>query len=71
MHSEAGISIAAASLSLRITISSLITGVHVQCKDMDEILEAEEAITIAAQNLKSYLSAASTFNGQEELIQLG
>jgi hypothetical protein len=67
---KAGARMAMASLSLRITISSLIAGVHVECKDMDELLDAEAQITEAGRNLKSYLQEASSFRGEERLIEL-
>jgi hypothetical protein len=65
-----GISAAAASLSLRVTIDSLIRGVHVECKSLSELLEAEAAIVQAANNLKSYLETATTFDGREDIIEL-
>ena len=55
---------------MRITISSLIAGVHIECKSMAEIGEAEEAIIEAAQNSKAHLESANTFSGQEELIEI-
>lgn len=67
---RASVSAAMAGLSLRITIHSLIAGVHVECKSMQELLEAEEAIVTAAQNLKSYLETAATFDGRENIIEL-
>src|ERR1700730_12905363 len=33
-----------AALSLRVTVNSLMSGVHVECKDMGELLDAENAI---------------------------
>jgi hypothetical protein len=67
---RAAISATAAALSLRITVDGLIAGVHVECKDMNELMEAEEAITEAARNLKAELGAANTFTGQEQVIDL-
>jgi hypothetical protein len=67
---RAGISATAAALSLRITITSLMSGVHVECKSMAELLGAETAIVEAASNLRSYLETAATFDGQEEIIEL-
>jgi hypothetical protein len=67
---RAGVSGVIASLSLRITIDSLCAGVHVECKSMEELLEAEEAITVAARNLKSYVEVSTTFSGQEEIVEL-
>ena len=67
---RAGVSAAAAALSLRVTIDSLMSGVHVECKNMDELLEAERAIREAAQNLRAYLDVARTFDGREEIVEL-
>ena len=59
-----------AALSLRITVDSLMKGVHVECKDMNELLEAEDAIKEAGQNLKAHLEAVTTFDGREETFEL-
>lgn len=66
---RAGISATAAALSLRITISSLIGGVHVECKSMAELMEAEAAIIEAARNVRDYLDLAETFDGREEILE--
>jgi hypothetical protein len=66
---RAGISGAMAGLSLRITVYGLISGVHVECKDMNELLGAKSAIVEAAENLRSYLDVAATFDGREEIIE--
>lgn len=59
---------AMARLSLNVTVGSLANGQHIECKSLDELLEAEEAIMTACQNLKAYLNAAETFDGREVLI---
>jgi hypothetical protein len=64
------LSLAMASLALRITIDSLLRGVHVECKSLSEIQEAEQAITQAGKNLKSYIEAANSFDGREHVIEL-
>jgi hypothetical protein len=64
---RAGVSATMASLSLRITVYSLMGGVHVECKSMIELLGAERAIREAAENLRTYLDLAATFDGQEEI----
>lgn len=61
-------SMAMAKLSLTISIDSLTRGQHIECKDLEETLGAEEAIMQACQNLKGYLQTAATFNGQEQVI---
>jgi hypothetical protein len=66
---RATVSATAAALSLRITVSSLMSGVHIECKSMGELLGAETAIVEAAQNLRSYLDTAATFDGREEIIE--
>lgn len=61
-------SIAMAKLNLTITVEGLVSGAHIECKDMDELLGAEEAILQACQNFKAFLEAAATFDGREVLI---
>jgi hypothetical protein len=57
------------ALSLRVTVDSLVAGQHIECKDLDELLGAEEAIRDACGNLKAYLETALTFDGREEIIE--
>lgn len=66
---RASVSAAMASLSLRITVDGLISGVHIECKNMNELLAAESAIVEAGRNLKSFLETAQTFDGREEIIE--
>jgi len=61
--------VAAASLSLRVTIDSLTGGEHIECKDLDELLGAEGAIIESCRNVKAYLDAATTFDGREEVVE--
>jgi hypothetical protein len=57
--------LAMSALSLNITFNKLVEGTHVECKDMDELLGAEEAIEQAAEAAKTYLALAETFDGRE------
>ena len=66
---RAGISATAAALSLRVTINSLMSGVHVECKSMGELMEAETAIVEAARSVRDYLDLAETFDGREEVLE--
>lgn len=61
-------SVAFAAMNLNISIASLQKGQHVECKSMDELLGAEDAIMTACQNLRGYLDTAATFDGREVLI---
>lgn len=65
---RAGVSAARASLALRITVSSLMAGVHVECKSMEELLEAESAIRQAKDNLEGQIEAIRSFDGSEDVI---
>ena len=58
-------SMALASMTLNITIASLQQGHHIECKDMNEVLEAENTLREACKNLTSWLDAAKTFDGRE------
>lgn len=59
---------AISAMRLTITINSLQRGQHIECKSLDELLGAEDAIMTACENLKGYLAAASTFDGREVLV---
>jgi len=61
-------SVAMAAMNLNISIESLQRGQHVECKSLDELLAAEQAIMDACQNLRGYLDTAATFDGREILI---
>ena len=61
-------SLALAAMNLNITIASLERGHHIECKSMEELLDAEDELIGACKNLKAYLDAAATFDGRELLI---
>src|SRR5438105_9057838 len=60
---------AAMSMSLRCTVDSLISGQHIECKDLDELMGAEGQITDATKTTKAYLELAQTFDGREEVLE--
>jgi hypothetical protein len=57
------------ALSLRVTVDGLMSGQHIECKDLDELLGAEAAIIDACKSLKAYLETAQTFDGREEVVE--
>lgn len=60
--------VAMAATRLNITIASLERGQRIECKSLDEVLGAQEALMTACENLKGYLDAAETFDGREVLF---
>jgi hypothetical protein len=62
---KAWASFAMSKMALTVTVNSLIQGQHIECKDMGELMGAEEAIHTACQNLKRYLENAKAFDGRE------
>jgi hypothetical protein len=62
-------SLALAKMSLNISIDSLAKGHEVECKDLDELLGAEDAMRTACENLKGYLEVANSFDGREEVLE--
>ena len=62
-------SMALASMNLSITIASLQQGHHIECKDMSEVLEAENGLREACKNVTSWLDAAKTFDGREMVVE--
>src|SRR5581483_6212393 len=65
---RAAVSAARASFALRVTVDSLLAGVHVECKSMEELLEAEQAFREAKENLEAHIEVARSFDGREEII---
>jgi hypothetical protein len=57
------------ALTLRVTVDSVMSGQHIECKDLDELLGAEAAIVDACKSLKAYLDTAVTFDGREEVFE--
>ena len=62
------VSLAMAKMSLHISIASLGRGHHIECKDLEELLEAEDMVRNACKNVTRFLDVASTFNGSETVI---
>jgi hypothetical protein len=62
---------AMARLSLNITIDGLTKGQHIECKDLDELMGAESAITQAARSTHAYLEIAASFDGREIVVDIG
>src|ERR1700722_2568958 len=62
-------SMALAKMQLSITIASLGRGHHIECKDMEELLESEDTIRTSCKNLTRYLEVADTFNGSEVVVE--
>ena len=65
---KGAVSLAMAAMNLNISINSLGRGQHIECKDLEELLEAEEAVMVACRNVKRFLDTAATFNGSIALI---
>lgn len=63
-------SFALAGLNLNITINSLSEGQHIECKSLDEVIAAEQALLEACNVLKAYLQTAATFNGTETVVTI-
>jgi len=62
-------SLALAKMQLNISIASLGRGHHVECKDLQELLETEDTLRNACKELTKYLEVAATFDGSEVVIE--
>ena len=56
--------------NLKITINDLVDGRHLEMKDLEEMISAEEQIVQACNNLKAHLSTAKSFDGREVTIEI-
>jgi hypothetical protein len=54
--------------NVQITVDDLVSGKHIECKDIVEMLAIEEQIREAAATFHQVLQAAGTFGG-EELVE--
>ena len=63
-------SIAMARMKLNITIVGLKEGVHIECKDLHELLEAEKTVRGACLNLVQYLAVARSFDGRVDVVEI-
>jgi hypothetical protein len=64
------VSLGFAKLSLRITVASLIAGIHVETEDLNELITTENAILDAAKNVKGFLANAAKYDGSEVLVEV-
>jgi hypothetical protein len=63
-------SLALAKMNLSVTLASLQRGHTVECRDLGELLECEQALVEACKNVKNWLDAAASFDGREILVDL-
>ena len=57
----------AAAGSLYVTVDSLTAGQHLECENLEALVEAEQAIRNAFTNLENYLTYAESYDGREEV----
>src|SRR6185437_14705261 len=60
---------ALSSMQLNITVLGLQNGQHIECKTLEEVMGAEEALRLACEGLKNFLDCAATFDGHETIIE--
>ncbi|HEX3810321.1 MAG TPA: hypothetical protein VHW02_11555 [Rhizomicrobium sp.] len=63
------VSLALAKANLTITLGSLARGHHIECKDLGELLDAEDAVRDACKGVTRYLETAASFDGSEVVIE--
>lgn len=57
--------LSAIALNLKISVNDLVMGRTIECKDILEIIDAEESIREACKTLKTLLEACSGFEGED------
>lgn len=63
------VSLAMSRLHLNISIASLARGHHIECRDLPELLEAEQTVREACKSVTNFLAIAETFNGSEIVVE--
>jgi hypothetical protein len=62
-------SFALAKMNLNVSIASLGRGHHIECKDLQELLDTEDTLRTACLGLTRYLEVAATFDGSETIVE--
>jgi hypothetical protein len=61
--------LAALNLQLKFTFADLMRGVHVECKNLDELMGAEGAFVMACERAQKYLAFAKTYTNEQETVR--
>jgi len=57
--------LSAIAMNINLTVDDLVGGRTIECKNIGEILDAEDTVKSACQGLKQLLEACSGFEGEE------
>jgi len=57
--------LSAIAMNINLTVNDLVNGRTIECKDINEILDAEATVKTACQGLKNLLEACAGFEGEE------
>ena len=52
------------------TLGALVSGQHIECKDLAEVLGTEDQVQQACQNIRGYLDIARQFDGSEQILEI-
>jgi len=54
----------------RFSMQDLINGQHLECKNLPELIETENQVHVACQNIRGYLDVARSFDGSEQVVEI-
>lgn len=57
--------LSAIAMNINLTVDDLVKGRTIECKDILEIIDAEESVKSACQGMKNLLEACAGFEGEE------
>ena len=57
--------ISAMTMNINLTVDDLVKGRTIECKDIVEMIDAEESVKSACQGMKNLLEACAGFEGEE------
>jgi len=57
--------LSAIAMNINLTVDDLVTGRTIECKDINEIIDAEVTVKSACKGLKNLLEACAGFEGEE------
>src|SRR5262249_43692887 len=52
------------------TVKDLVSGQHIECKELQQVLAVEEQVRAACASLRQYLEIAQSFDGSEVVLEV-
>tara|TARA_B100000508_G_scaffold60333_1_gene47233 strand:- start:274717 stop:275121 length:405 start_codon:yes stop_codon:yes gene_type:complete len=52
------------------SLGDLVSGQHLECKDLNEVVATENQVHQACRNIRGYIDVARQFDGSEQIVEI-